>query len=222
MSSLQEKREIVARFKVFNQNLCQIFNINSIEKWLEPDRYHVVDYQIRELFSILCMDIIENKTYDQISVELSNSLTSINDLIIQLENKESNASTINAIKKGLKYIHNEIKNLNSVYDEKLRSSKAKSKCKFGDVVISEKEYALFIILAKKYGLISKVPVAGDIAIAFSALTNISDQSLRDNIGGKYQINPSELLLKPDNLTVLMETLINICDEIEIIKESLTN
>jgi hypothetical protein len=220
MNTLQEKTEIIARFKILNQGLYQIFNIEDIEQKADYVREPYVDLQLGDLFMNLYNDLKGNKTYEQIIAELSNSICLVNNVNLQFENKTLKSSTAKAIRKGTNYIINALETLKSETEEKLRTVKSKSKGKFDDVKVSEKEFALFIILAEKHGLISRVPKANEKAIAFSALTNISDQSLRDNIGSKYQLNPQELLLKKEYLTVLKETLVNICDEIDLIRDDL--
>jgi len=217
MSTLQEKTEIVARFKAFNLALLKVLNVDDIDYKIPSARDSYVDFQLRDLFSKFSIAISNNKAIDQIITELNNTDKVIKEHVLQFKNKPLKSSTKNAIIKGTSYISLKLSELKLEYEEISRSNKLRNKGKYEDVVVSEKAYALFIILAEKHGLISKIPKANEKAIAFSALTNISDQTLRDNIGSKYQVNPNELLLKKDNLKVLKQTLINICSEIDLIE-----
>jgi hypothetical protein len=217
MSTLIEKSEIIAKFKTFNATLIKILNSDDIAVKSNSAREAYVDLQLRELFRDFLSDISDNKSIDQIVTEINNTLMIIKDHMLQFENKPLATSIKKALFIGSQYVSGRLESLKLEYAETIRTTKLKNKGKFDDVVITEKAYALFIILAEKHGLISKIPKANEKAIAFSALTNISDQTLRDNIGSRYQINPNELLLKKDNLEVLKLTLLNICYEIDLIE-----
>jgi hypothetical protein len=218
MNTLLEKTKVTERFRTFNTNLISILDIDSIEQIAPFARDVNVDTFIGDLYYKFYSDIIVNNAYEQILTEIENTLGIIKEIKNNTTNRPINPSTKRAILLGIKKIRSKLTPLKSEVEEKLRLYKSKTKGKYEDVRISEREYALFIILASKYGLISNVPKANEKALAFSALTNISDQSLRDWIGSKYQVNPNELLLKRENLDVLKETLINICDEIKGLRE----
>lgn len=219
MNTLLEKTKVTERFRTFNNNLISILNIDSVEQIFPFARDANVDIRIGNLYSEFYTDIIEINAYDQILTEIINTLELIKEIKNNVTNKVINPSTKRAIHIGIKKVRSCLDSLKLEIEEKLILYKSKTKGKFEDIRISEKEFALFIILASKYGLISNVPKANEKALAFSALTNISDQSLRDWIGSKYQVNPSELLLKKANLDVLKETLTNICNEIERFREN---
>lgn len=219
MNTLLEKTKVTERFRTFNNNLLSIFDIDGIEQYFPISRDVFVDTCISDLYDKFYTDIIELNAYEQILTEIDNTLDIIKDIKNNTTNKQINQSTKKAIHLGIKKIRSKLNLLKTEIEEKLRLYKSKTKGKYEDVRISEREYALFIILASKYGLVSNVPKANEKALAFSALTNISDQSLRDWIGSKYQVNPNELLLKRGNLDVLKETLTNICTEIERLREN---
>ena len=218
MNTLLEKTKVTERFRTFNKNLISTLDVDTIEQIFPFARDVNVDTRIGDLYEKFYTDIIEIKAYSQILTEIDNTIEIIQEINNNTTNKLMNKSTKKAILLGIKKIRSKLIPLKTEIEEKLRLYKSKTKGKYEDVRISEREYALFIILASKYGLISTVPNAGEKALAFSSLTNISDQSLRDWIGSKYQVNPNELLLKRGNLDVLKETLINICDEIESLRE----
>ena len=218
MNTFLEKTKVTERFRTFNKNLISTLDVDTIEQIFPFARDVNVDTRIGDLYEKFYTDIIEIKAYSQILTEIDNTIEIIQEINNNTTNKLMNKSTKKAILLGIKKIRSKLIPLKTEIEEKLRLYKSKTKGKYEDVRISEREYALFIILASKYGLISTVPNAGEKALAFSSLTNISDQSLRDWIGSKYQVNPNELLLKRGNLDVLKETLINICDEIESLRE----
>lgn len=221
MSTQLEKSEVINKFKIFNSSLVDVFNPAKIEIKVDSLRKTYIELQIQNLLSSLYSDLLSFNSYEQIGIELNNSSSFMEEIKLQNENKTLNAYTKKAIIAGSTYVLAELDRLKIDFTEKLRLAKLKHKGKYEDVKVSEMEYALFIILAEKYGLISKVPKAYVKAEAFSVLTNISDQTLRDNIGGKYQFNPSKLLLKGGNLTTLIQTLENIRDETVIIRDKLT-
>jgi hypothetical protein len=222
MTLLEEKNEIMRIFESFNSALIKVFDPHGIEAKSRKIRSTYVNNQLTELFTNFSFDILKYNSNEQIVTEITNSKMRIhNEIILKYEKRPLKHSTKKAIDSGTNYILIELDNLKLIFEEKIINNKLEKKQKYEDVRVSEKEYALFIILAQKYGLISKIPSAKEKSLAFSSLTNISNQSLQDNIGSKYQLIPNELLLKKDNLNILKQTLENICAEIELIRNNLT-
>lgn len=221
MGTMLEKSKIIECFRLFNNNITDLLNSETIDQKFPIARGAFVDLQSQQICTKLTSDIQSLNAIDQIMVEIENSLILLKDIESQNTNKQLDRSTKTAIHSGVKYIRSKLVSLKSEMAEKLQVLKSKSKSKFDDIQISEKEFSLFIILGSKYGLFSSIPKANDRAAAFSALTNISEQSIRECIGSKYQLNPHELLLKKENLAILKETLLNICSEIDLIKDKLT-
>lgn len=219
--ALKENTQIVNYFKSFNSELALIFNPNDINKKDQSIRADYVNLQLRDLFNELSSTIENSTSFGQIIIEINTSISIINEQILQTENQKMLPSTRAAIKLGAQLGITKLSRLKSVIEAKKSSSEPKYKVKYNDVNISEKEYALFIILAEKYGLISKIPTASEKADAFSSLTNISFQNLRETIGGKYKLDYENLLLKREHLAILKQALMNICEEIDLVYGRLT-
>lgn len=222
MDHLKEKTKIIDQFKEFYNTINSILDPINIEtKKTKVARTFFVENQLNELFRGLYDKLNGYILYDQLSIELSHAHQKVETLKLELQNRPLNPSTKASISNGLNYILSRLNYLIDENDKKKSSIKSKYKSKYEDVIISEKEFSYFIILAEKYGLISKIPSSQDQAAAFSLLTNISEQNLRENLGIKYKNKPEELLLKKKNLKILLDTLQNICQEIECLKVKLT-
>lgn len=220
MITTNEKSKIVNSFGTLNDNIIYIFNPLNINFKYYLARQELVDTQVRRLINEVKVLVNNLSVSETIIIEFDNTISIIeNEIILKYKNQILRKYTKEAINSGSAILLNELKKLKAEYLVILETKKSKNKSKFPDVIISENEFALFIILAQKNKLISRNHLKNeDRASAFSTLTNISENSIRQNTSSKYYVKPQTLMLDRENLTVLSNTLIEISKEIDCIKE----